>query len=150
MYSDSELAPLPADGDVEFLLHLHDGFEEIIIDIDVEDDTAEEVGSDRFDTGVHEHFDIGFADIVSSESGLDVQERPHRPGDTLDAVEVGAVGEELDGHIVATAFGISHICSDHGDPVDQCLLGHLFSEHCAQVAVFEVDYRHGRPIGSRL
>ena len=147
MDSDGELAPLPSDGDVELLLHLHDGFQELVVDVDIEHGRTEEVGSDGFDALVDVDVDVRLADIVGLHSGLDVQECPHAPCKTLHAVEVGAVGEEFYGHIVTAGLGLVHIGTDHGDPVHKGLLGYFPAEQGAEVAVFEIDDRHANPMG---
>ena len=148
--SDGELAPLPSDGDVQLLLHLHYGPEEFIVDVHIEHSTAAEVGSDPFDALVHEDLDVALPHIVGLHTRLDVQEGPHSPGETLDAVEVGTVREELHGHVVAFSLGLVHVGTDHGDPIDQRLLGDLLSQHRAEVAVFEVDNRHVASIREAL
>ena len=148
--ADGELAPLPADGYVQLLLKLHHGPEELVIYVDASDNPAEEPGSELLHARVDGDLHVPVGDLVPLHPGLDVQECAQRPGKTLDAVEVGAVREELDAHVLASRLGVVHVGTDHRDPLDQRLLGNLLPQHVAQVAVLEVDQRHDAPIGDAL
>ena len=142
MYAYRQLLPLPTDGGMQLLLHLHDGLQHIIVDVHALDYSTKEVGPYIFDRLIDVDIHSGFFDIVCLHSRLNVQKRPQTSCRSFDTVKVGTVREEFDRHIVASGFGMLYIGSDHGYPISELLHRDVLSDDGAEVAVLEVDYRH--------